>query len=510
MGEHAKGAAKLEPAHVVFTPKRVMGDPNASFHRRGKDYSPQQVSAFILGQLARDAAEATGLEVKDVVITCPAYFGTNERAATQQAGEIAGLNVRYIIPEPTAAAFAYGVEQETDQNVLVYDLGGGTFDVTVIEVRSNQVRVVCTGGDRDLGGVDWDGAVVQWLAETHGKEHNLDPEQLLEDKEVLASLRLLAEDLKRALTHRNSVKHRLDFVGKSTTIELTREMFEDLTKGLLERTVMLTQQVIERARELGLNRIDLVLMVGGSSYMPQVRRRLEAELSIPLRLLDPNQIVAKGAALFGQKLMFDAAVEAEIRKMWGGNVPKDQPIVIADVPEAQKNKAIEQVAAAQGVSRMRLAGLVEKSVINTVSRSFGVKVVVDDHGTEAVNNMVIKDDPVPRRVVRTFLTFSDGQRNAKLVVMENVHTNPDPDHHVLVQECNLLGDAVLAFARPLPRGSEIEISFALAEDGRLAVHGRDLTTGGVVEAIFETQGAMNAVEMAEARTEHIRLLRPSP
>ena len=152
VGKAAKEVSSVEPDACASTVKRVMGDPHWEFDAHGHTYKPQDISSFILRKVVSDAELATGDKVEDVVITCPAYFGINEKEATKQAGVLAGLNVLYVIPEPTAAALAYGIEQEEDQVILVYDLGGGTFDITLIEIKAKEINVICTGGDHQLGG----------------------------------------------------------------------------------------------------------------------------------------------------------------------------------------------------------------------------------------------------------------------------------------------------------------------------------------------------------------------
>ncbi|MFO7838984.1 MAG: Hsp70 family protein, partial [Desulfosalsimonadaceae bacterium] len=166
VGDVAKESAKLYPNEVVSFVKRSMGEPNFVFEYNNEEYRAEELSAYILKKLAQDAAQYLGETVEDVVITCPAYFGINEREATRKAGEIAGFNVRQIINEPTAAAIAYGTLDTTDNRVvLVYDLGGGTFDITMIDIRKDSVEVVCTGGDHNLGGKDWDDRIVTYMVE---------------------------------------------------------------------------------------------------------------------------------------------------------------------------------------------------------------------------------------------------------------------------------------------------------------------------------------------------------
>ncbi|MGH9800604.1 MAG: Hsp70 family protein, partial [Blastocatellia bacterium] len=202
VGKEAKNACKLVPDRVVEFVKRNMGDPTFSYEVDGVSYKPEAVSSLILRKLAGDAAQALGEEVKDVVITCPAYFGNNEREATRNAGELAGLNVHLILNEPTAAAICYGLDkQKDDQVVLVYDLGGGTFDVTVIALQQGDIQVVVTGGDHSLGGKDWDDRLTNYLAECFRSEHASESNPL-DDKYSAQELAKAAEEAKKALSAR--------------------------------------------------------------------------------------------------------------------------------------------------------------------------------------------------------------------------------------------------------------------------------------------------------------------
>ena len=300
VGNTAKESAKVEPDRVVSRIKQSMGDPNFVFHHDGQSYSPEDVSSFILRKVVGDAEIALGDKISDVVITCPAYFGTSEREATANAGRLAGLSVRAILNEPTAAAIAYGLEQGEDQIVLVYDLGGGTFDITMIEIKDRLIRVICTGGDHRLGGVLWDEAIVLYLAEQF-KTQTGEEGDPLDDPEVLNDLFLQAERGKKTLSQREKAPFRVTHAGHQARVELDRAKFEEITKHLLDRTIELTREMLSDARGKGYTRFDKVILVGGATRMPQVRDRLVAELNIEPEIYDPDEAVAKGAALYALK-----------------------------------------------------------------------------------------------------------------------------------------------------------------------------------------------------------------
>ena len=300
MGTTAKESAKAEPHRVITRVKQHMGDPNFVFEHEGQAFSAEDVSSLILRKVVGDAEIALGEKITDVVITCPAYFGTAEREATANAGKLAGLNVRAILNEPTAAAIAYGLEQREHQTVLVYDLGGGTFDITMIEIKDRLIRVICTGGDHRLGGVLWDEAIVMYLAELFRSQTGCEADPL-DDPEVLNDLFLQAERGKKTLTRRNKVPFRVSYAGHHARTDLDRDKFQEVTKNLLDRTIELTHEMLANAHHQGIYALDKVILVGGTTRMPQVRDRLVAELGIEPETYDPDGAVAKGAALYAFK-----------------------------------------------------------------------------------------------------------------------------------------------------------------------------------------------------------------
>jgi molecular chaperone DnaK len=297
VGRQAKNCAALVPDLVVELAKRQMGqDVRFSFH--GQEYSPESIAALILRELARAAQEQTGEVVRDVVITVPAYFGLQEREATREAGQIAGLNVLDIFPEPVAAALAYQVLRPSSgvRHILVYDLGGGTFDTTVLRAEGDDVRIVCTDGDYRLGGADWDSAIVDFLLHGFTDQYpQLDPAG---DEPFMQDLAISAEELKKALSAINVRKHNVVFDGRAVQLELTRTHLEELTSQLLEWTMEITGRTIASARERGVERFDDVLLVGGMTSMPIIARTLKERFGLDAMQQDPQLAVAKGAALF--------------------------------------------------------------------------------------------------------------------------------------------------------------------------------------------------------------------
>ncbi len=501
VGKAAKDVAAVEPEHVVSTVKRMMGDGDWQFDAFGQTYRPQDVSSFILRKVVEDAESALGGEkIEKVVITCPAYFGVNEKEATKQAGLIAGLDVLYVIPEPTAAALCYGIDQTETQTVLVFDLGGGTFDVTVIHIGDNAIDVVCTGGDHLLGGKNWDEAIVQFLADSFAKETGLDSETVLDDLETYQELLSDAEDIKKALSTRESASRPVRFGGKRAKVELSRETFEQITGEYLRRTISLTEQEIEKAKGKGFAKIDKILLVGGSTYMPQVVKAVEEGFAgTEVLQFDPNQAVAKGAAVYGFKCFLESEIKLAVSAGTGQDVDQvDLAIGGQVVKDAEK-----QVATKYGLPGATVEKLRKTQVTNVTAKSFGIVVIDPASGQEVVTNLIQVDTKVPVEVSQQFGTYEANQQSADVRCMENLSSNGRP---VSVDECKELGAGELKFSEALPAGAPVEITFRLEADGLLNVHGKDLTSGGVFQASFKTDSIMQKEELEEAKSRNLSML----
>jgi molecular chaperone DnaK len=489
VGQAAKEVVSIHTDQCISTVKRAMGDPHWERELYGHVYKPQDISSFILRKVVGDAEKITGDKIEDVVITCPAYFGVNEKEATKQAGILAGLNVLYVIPEPTAAALAYGLEQDQDQVIMVYDLGGGTFDITLIEIKAAAINVICTGGDHQLGGKDWDDAVVSYFTQKFEDSTGTPSDSLLEDQETYQELLNAAEKCKKMLSSRQSVTEAIRFSGERVKVDLTRETFDQITAQYLERTLSLTDQELEKARAKGYTKIDKLLLVGGSTYMPQVIETVKKKYPFEVRQFDPNQAVAKGAALFGYKCYLDEQIISRL-----GVEPEH-------ASQAEVERAQNEVAKEQGLALPGLKAIVNKKITNVTSKSFGV-VVMNQQDREVVSNLIEIDETVPKTITKKFGTHSDDQIQVDLRCMENKQRGRQ---EVSPGECTNVGEAVLAFARPLPKSSPIEITFALGPDGLLSVKGRDLTTGRQIDAQFKTESIMSHEEVEAARSRNLSL-----
>nr|HID12641.1 molecular chaperone DnaK [Anaerolineae bacterium] len=299
VGEAAKRQAVINPERTILSVKRKMGTRHR-YRIEGKEYSPEEISAFILQKLKADAEAYLGEKVEQAVITVPAYFDDSQRTATKNAGEIAGFEVLRIINEPTAASLAYGMDKKQDETILVYDLGGGTFDVSILEVGEGVFEVKATAGNTHLGGDDFDQRIVEWLIEEFKKEYGID---LSKDRQALQRLRDAAEKAKKELSSTVSTTLSEPFISATSEgpvhlqMELTRAKMEELIADLVEKTVGPFKQAMEDAG-LRVEELDEVILVGGSTRMPAVQelvRRLTKKE--PHRGVNPDEVVAVGAAI---------------------------------------------------------------------------------------------------------------------------------------------------------------------------------------------------------------------
>jgi molecular chaperone DnaK (HSP70) len=284
-----------DPSAVAFF-KRQMGNAAFVFHEGGRDYSAIDLSGLVLGKLKADAEAALGHPVADAVVTVPAYFRNPEREATKAAGRKAGLNVLQVINEPTAAAIAYGLRPSTgkDEMILVYDLGGGTFDVTLLRITPEEIRVLSSTGDHELGGKDWDDRIVQHLAEQYRLEHGLDP---FADATCVGDLLVRAEEAKKRLTVASSATVSITHAGRTGRYELDRATFEQLTADLMHRTVGLTREVLQE-QEVQPEQLDGILLVGGATRMPMVHDFITRAFGgAPMTGVNVDEAVALGAAV---------------------------------------------------------------------------------------------------------------------------------------------------------------------------------------------------------------------
>lgn len=417
VGEAAKRQAVTNPEGTIHRIKRKMGR-GEKVKIRGKSYSPEQISAFILQKIKKDAEEYLGEKIKEAVITVPAYFNDDQRQATKDAGQIAGLKVKRIINEPTAASLAYGLDKEGDHKIAVYDFGGGTFDITLMEVGEGVFEVLSTNGDTQLGGSDMDQALVDYLASNFKKKHNVD---LRTDPKALQRLTEEAEKAKMELSSTLQTNINLPYIAvvdnepKHLEVKLTRAKLEEIISSFVDKTEAPCKQALKDAK-LKSSDIDHVVLVGGTTRIPFVKKKVEEIFGKPpKRDVDPMECVAIGAAIQAGVL--------------SGDIDKD--IVLLDVTPLTLS-------------------------IETLG---GVATALIDRNTT-----------VPTKKSRIFSTAADNQTSVEINVLQG--------ERPMASDNKSIGRFHLDGILPAPRGiPQIEVTFDIDADGILDVQAKDLGTG---------------------------------
>lgn len=474
VGQVAKDTSVLYAKNTISLIKTKMGRETKVYYGANgdKEITPVEVSACILRKICKDAGELLDDQVKDVVITCPAYFGEAERMATKQAGIVAGLNVISILDEPTAAAIYYGCSKETEKKtVLVYDLGGGTFDVTVMKIEGGDINVICTDGNHDLGGKDWDAMIMRYVAEQFEQQSGYRGDY---DDEAKQDLAIKVERAKIQLSSRDKTTIMLHIQGYKAAVELTRDKFDELTRPLLDNSMDLTEQVMKIAREYGCSHIDEFLLVGGSTKMPQVRGAIEEKLHIQPKLIEPDEAVAKGAAIYAiVKCMADARASYEITTM-------DQNA------EAEVVDYIPSVSVEPKRS--------QRVVIHTkTSKSFGIKAMRD--GRLIISNLILKNTNTPCKVKKIFGIAEEDQEYANIEVYESsILKGSYP-----VEETYKVGNAILDLPRNLKVGSGVEITMELTNEGTLKLTGKELSSNREIQASFQSECILTEEKVMELK-----------
>ncbi len=446
VGDTAKRQLTVNVDRTISSIKREMG---SSYRKKidGKEYSPQEISAIILSKLKSDAENYLGEKVTDAVITVPAYFDDSQRQATKDAGKIAGLNVLRIINEPTSAALAYGLDNGQAQKILVYDLGGGTFDVSVIEIGDNVIEVLATAGDNHLGGDDFDARLVEYVIKNFKKEEKINLEK---DVTAVQRIKEACENAKKELSNTVQTHINLPFITtvknepKHLDMLITRELFNKLTDDLVRRTEGPVNQALRDAG-ISASQLDKVLLVGGSTRIPavidEVRRITGKE---PSKNLNPDECVAMGAAIQGGKLSGNLTVTDKVNE-----------ILLMDVTPLS-------------LSIETLGGV--------------------------ANVLIPRNSPIPTRVSKIFTTAGNFQKDVEIKVYQG--------ERKYTRDNKLLGNFRLSgIKRAMAGVPQIEVTFDMDVNGILKVSAKDLGRGVEQQIVITSSTNLSEEEIKRARAD---------
>ena len=470
VGSTAREAGTMNPENLVERVKNYMGDPDYKCFINGNEYSAAAISSIILKKLITDAETAIGDEIEGAVITCPAYFGEAARSATRLAGENVimsngkPLTVYRIIDEPTAAAIAYGnsKQEDMDKTVLIYDLGGGTFDCTVMKLKFNgasrEMQVITTNGNHQLGGKDWDAELAELIKRKFCEATGEDPSEMENDPEMKAWFSENTEKTKKALTSREATTVTVNYNGKKERIEITRDEFNDATFGKLDETIMLVNEMLKQKGMDMATDIDEIILVGGSTRMPQVSERLNMEYNKPLISYEPDKAVAMGAALVAKDCQIVEEITGESVSAGGG---------ISGATLGQEKTIVKNEKTGD-----------ETVLTEICSKSYGLRIY--SNGEEKVLNLIKKDSikPVKGSSIDHFPLTITG--------------TPEPvdEVEILVLESNSMEDVVdrseceeiyveepIKFDGEVPGNNEVSVDLYMDISGIITLILTDTNTG---------------------------------
>lgn len=444
VGTIAKDCALIYPENTAMNFKRLMGEVKEAITVEGKSFSPQQLSAFVLKSVTEDAMVELEEEIKDVIITVPAYFDSAARQATIEAGLLAGLNVVDIIDEPAAALYySDSMKNLAGKTVLIFDLGGGTLDLVAAEIDEEEINEVAIGGNIHLGGTDWDKMLKKYIKDKYLKGKRLYPE----DEQ---SLDQDIERAKKILTGKEQARIVVSSREGREAIMITRKEFEDCTRPLLSKIRETVQDFMDELLDKGIENFDKIIMVGGASRMSQIENLLKGLFpDAPIVRKDCDEAVAKGAAVYGKML-------------------------------SEKGKMV----------RIRHS-FVPKKLNRISARSYGIAALLGEHGQRKICNMIYKSSELPVKVSRKFFTSTENQQVVNIFVYETTAN----ERYVDIEDRYFLGKCILNIEGNIPKKSEIFVDFVLKQDGTLMVEGREPKGNTSVRAVMESRALLSAEEL---------------
>lgn len=467
VGSTAKAEGAMTPENLVERVKNYMGNPDYNFYANGVEYSAAAVSTLILKKLIGDAEQALGEDIDGAVITCPAYFGEEAKNATKVAGENvvlangSNLKVLKILDEPTAAAIAYGnsKQENMDKTILIYDLGGGTFDCTVMKLKfensNRKMEVITTGGNHQLGGKDWDEALSNLVREKFCSATGCDIDEMRGDVESVAWFSENIEKAKKFLTSRESTTLTPTFNGSRERVEITRSEFEDATYVLLDQTIMLVNDMMQKKGMSVASDIDEIILVGGSTYMPQVTKRLEAEYGKPISSYEPNKAVAMGAALVAND-----CVETETTFNADGSVDASSAPVGGGITLTNK----------------QTGGSTE--IVEICNKSYGLRII--SNGEQKVLNLIKKDTVKPARGCSSdfFPLTITGDPSPVSEVSILILESESMEDMVSLEECQeIYVEEPICFEGEVPGNNEVSVDIYVDANSLVTLTLTDKVTG---------------------------------
>lgn len=462
VGEHARQMLVEDADNVIIGIKRMMGREHPLGYG-GQVLTPEGVSALILQQLGTDAVEALGVPFEQLhaVITVPAYFGVAEKEATSAAARIANLHCAELLPEPVAAAYAYGLAKEPDLTSLVYDLGGGTFDVAVVGMANGNYRVWAADGESRLGGLDWDSRIEELLWDEVAKLP--DGEDLRYEEDVIGAVQDASERVKRKLTGTTHVTERFRVGTQMVALRISRDRFEDVSNDLLMRTMQAARRAMDAARAAGAPPVDQILLVGGSTRMPMVREALAKEFGLPIRLTDPDKAVARGAAILSEQLL----ASAEHRTVT--------------------------------VNGMTVLASIANRVVSVLPRAIGVLVNSSRSPYSEdpyVEHFLGANTPLPV-VARqhSVATIVKNQKKVRIQLFEQGGNTPSPH----VEDNRPLIEGEIAGIPPAPAGTEVVLRVNVSTDGLVTLEATTARSRSSLQVEAFVHGVLDEAEVEKQR-----------